>query len=268
MSLEVHALASGSSGNAVLVKAEGRALLIDAGLGPRTLLPALHRRGIGPDALDGVLLTHEHEDHLRGAAAISARLRAPVVANRATLSAASLRTELGRTQEMPTGSEVALGRFVVRSFPVSHDAVEPVGYVVEWEGVRIACATDVGCLSGELRAALRGAHLCIIEANHDLDWLWRGPYPPDRKERVASDRGHLSNQDAVTLMAERLEEGGPACFWLAHLSAVNNSPAFAWRYAVREMRARTAVPYLLEIALRDRPSVVWQPGSALQRNLF
>jgi len=268
MGLEVHAIASGSSGNAVLVKADGRSLLIDAGVGPRTLLPALQRRGVAPDTLDGVLLTHEHDDHLRGAAAVSARLRAPVLANRATLQASGDRLELSRTQEMETGDEVALGRFVVRSFPVPHDAAEPVGYVVEFNGIRIAYATDAGCPTDDLRAALRGAHLCILESNHDLDWLWRGPYPQMMKERIAGDRGHLSNLDAVTLIAERLEADGPTCFWLAHLSAVNNSPAFARRFANREIAARTRVLYRLEIALRDRPSVVWQPGSAVQLNLF
>src|SRR5689334_3134382 len=102
--IEVHALASGSSGNAVLVKAGDRGLLIDAGLGPRTLLPALHRRDIGVDQLDGILLTHEHDDHLKGAAAASSRLRAPVVANRATLQAASIRSEIRRVKEIDTGS--------------------------------------------------------------------------------------------------------------------------------------------------------------------
>ena len=262
-------LGSGSSGNAILVKAGGRGLLIDAGLGPRTLLPALARRDIGVDHLDAILLTHEHDDHLRGAAAVSSRLRSPVVANRATLNAASVRTELRRTAELPTGGEASFGEFWVRSFVIDHDAAEPVGYVVEAMGHRIAYATDVGRPCDGLREALRGAALCILEANHDLAWLKRGPYPPHMKERVASDQGHLSNADAARLLSERLDADGPTCIWLAHLSAVNNSPSFARRFVNEAIQAATRVPFALDIALRDRPSVQWFPGrTAAQLSLF
>lgn len=269
MSLEVHALASGSSGNAVLVVNEGRGLLIDAGVGVRTLLPALHRRGIGVDCLDAILLTHEHDDHLRGAAPVSYRLRAPLVANRATLEAASRRMELPCPSELPTGAEARFGAFTVRSFPISHDAAEPVGYIIEAADTRIAYATDIGCRTADLASALRGAHLCILEANHDVERLRRGPYTPTMKARVASDTGHLSNEDAALALAERLDEDGPTCIWLAHLSSVNNSPAFARRFVEATLAENTRVSYILDIALRDRPSVVWRPGQcAAQLALF
>ncbi len=269
MHIEVHSLASGSSGNAVLIRADGRGLLIDAGLSARTLGAALHARGIAPHALDGILLTHEHDDHFRGASRLSARMHCAVVANRATLQAADTRTELGLVKELPTGGEIALGPFRARSFCISHDAAEPVGYVVEVGGVKVAYATDCGCPCAPLREALRGADLCILESNHDREWLRRGPYPPHMKARVASDLGHLSNEDAAGLIAERLEENGPATVWLAHLSAVNNSPSFARRYMLAELSARTLVPCVLEIALRDRPSVVWTPGRVpVQPSLF
>lgn len=253
----------------MLVKSGGRGLLIDAGLGPRTLAPALHRRDIGVDQLDAVLLTHEHDDHLRGAAAVSSRLRAPVIANRATLAAASQRTELRHVKEMASGSEGRFGDFTVRSFQIDHDAAEPVGYVVEVAGYRIVYATDVGCPCDGLREGLRGANLCILESNHDLQWLRRGPYSPHMKERVAGSQGHLSNCSAAALLAERLDADGPACIWLAHLSAVNNSPSLARRYVTETIRAATRVPFALEIALRDRPSAMWRPGrAAAQLSLF
>lgn len=267
--VEVHALASGSSGNAVLVKAGGRGLLIDAGVGPRMLLPALHRRDIGVDQLDAILLTHEHDDHLKGAGPASSRLRAPVVANRATLAAANVRTDLRLSHELPTGCEARFGEFTVKSFRIDHDAAEPVGYSVVVRGAKIAYATDVGCPCDGLREALRGAALCIVEANHDLAWLKRGPYPPHMKERVASDSGHLSNADAAALLAERLDADGPTCIWLAHLSAVNNSPAFARRFVIGAIQSSTRVTFTLDIALRDRPSVSWRPGrTAAQLSLF
>ena len=268
-SLEVYSLASGSSGNAFLVKAGGRAILIDGGISGRLLSTAVTARGIRPGMLDGILLTHEHDDHLRGADIVSARFGCPIIANRATLQAASQRLELTETRGLETGDEMRLGEFTVRSFPVSHDAAEPVGYVIEVLRSRIAYATDTGCVTPALRNALRGADLCVLESNHDLDWLLRGPYPPLMKRRVASERGHLSNHDAANLLACRLDEDGPATIWLAHLSKVNNSPALARRYAVEQIAGRTRVPFHLEIALRDRPSVTWAPARRpIQLSLF
>jgi len=255
---EVFSLASGSSGNAMLVKAGGRGLLIDAGIAPRTLASALSARGIRPGMLDGILLTHEHDDHLRGAAGIGARYRCPAIANAATLQASAMRVELGETREIPTGGELTVGSFKVRSFRVSHDAAEPVGWVIESEGARIAYATDTGCVTLGLEEAISRAQLCIVESNHDLEWLVRGPYSPLMKRRVASELGHLSNHDAASLVAERLEESGPATIWLAHLSRVNNSPALARKSALAQIADRTRVPFTLEVALRDRPSVSWR----------
>jgi phosphoribosyl 1,2-cyclic phosphodiesterase len=269
MRIEVTSLASGSSGNAVLIRADDRFLLVDAGVGPRTLMPALKRLGVEPGSLCAVLMTHEHDDHLKGAPAVSHRMAAPVVANRSTLQAATLRVELPNTHELPTGSEEAFGPFTVRSFLISHDAAEPVGYTVEVDGTRITYATDVGCPSAELRQAMRHASLCVLESNHDVEWLRRGPYPAHMKIRVAGDQGHLSNHDAACLIAERLDLDGPACFWLAHLSQVNNSPAFARRYVEQEIVARTRTGYVLDVALRDRPSAVWRRGAvARQLTLF
>ncbi|MGC8666982.1 MAG: MBL fold metallo-hydrolase [Chthonomonadales bacterium] len=258
-SLEVHALGSGSSGNATLIRMNGRCLLIDAGIGPRRLVPWLQHRGVEPGCLEGVLITHEHEDHIRAAEAVGKRWAAPVVGNRATLEALCRRFDPPFTRELPTGADTRMGCFWVRSFPVSHDAADPVGYVVETGGVRIAYATDLGCVTPEVAGALRGAHLCVLEANHDLQWLLRGPYPPHMKARVASDTGHLSNTEAAHLIARLLDEGGPAAFWLAHLSAVNNSPALARRTVSQELSRLTGVPVCLEVALRDQPSVVWRP---------
>ena len=269
MRLEVHALASGSSGNAVLIKADGRAILIDAGLSGRLLMGGLRARGIGAGCLDAILLTHEHDDHLRGCSIVSERTGCAVVANRATLDAASYRAATQRELELETGGQLRIGAFTVQSFAVSHDAAEPVGYVVEVGGSRIAYATDTGRSTRGLREALRGANLCILESNHDLGWLLRGPYPPLMKLRVASDRGHLSNGDAAAILAERLEECGPTTIWLAHLSKVNNSPALARKFAMEAISSQTRIPFHLQVALRDRPSVTWTPGSQpLQPSLF
>lgn len=260
--VRVHALASGSSGNAFLVQAGETNLLLDAGLSQRMLASHLSRFGVGAAGLEAIFLTHEHVDHAASAGAMSRRATAPVVANAATLEAASQRSELPfATSELPTGSERGFGCIGVRSFPVSHDAAEPVGYVLEIGSQRIVYCTDVGSVTPAVQEALQGATLAIVESNHDLAWLLRGPYTQEMKARVASPTGHLSNADCAALLAQRLIEGGPLTVWLAHLSRVNNSPALARRSVLAGITIQTAVPLVLEIALRDHPSVSWRSGS-------
>lgn len=267
--VRVHALASGSSGNAFLVQAGPTNLLLDAGLAQRALASHLARLGVGADGLAAILLTHEHADHSASAGAMSRRSAAPVVANAATLEAASRRSEQAfATCELPTGGEISFGGIVVRSFSVPHDASEPVGYILDIGRHRIVYCTDVGSVTPAVRAALQGASLAIVEANHDLAWLLQGPYTPDMKERVASPTGHLSNADCADLLADRLIEGGSLTVWLAHLSRVNNSPSLARRSVLAQIAARTRVPVTLDIALRDHPSVSWKPdGTVLQTSL-
>jgi phosphoribosyl 1,2-cyclic phosphodiesterase len=152
---------------------------------------------------------------------------------------------------------------------VPHDAAECVGFVLTAGSASIVYATDVGHASPELRAALASADLAILEANHDLAWLQRGPYSADMKARIASPTGHLSNDDCADLLAEALEARGPLCIWLAHLSRVNNSPSLARRSVAARIRERTRVPFSLDIAVRDHPSVTWRSGArAVQLLLF
>ncbi len=268
--IAVHALASGSSGNATLVKAGDTNLLIDAGLPLRKLSQAMARYGVGVNNLDAILLTHEHADHSSGAGPISRRTGAPIVANARTLDAYAFRDALPvATQLLRTGGTLGIGSLSVRSFAVSHDAVEAVGFVVETHDCRVAYFTDAGMPTEELRGAIRGAKLAVMEANHDIDWLLRGPYTPEMKARVAAPTGHLSNGDCADLLAERLDEGGPLCVWLAHLSRVNNSPSLARRTVTARVKERTDVPFSLEVALRDHPSVSWRSGArAVQLSLL
>ena len=260
--MRVHALASGSSGNATLIQAGRTNILLDAGLPMRTLAGHLAKRGLGTSDLDAILLTHEHHDHVVGAGAMSRRTGAPLVANAATLAAYAERDFLPcATQEMPTGAVREFGAITVRSFPVSHDAAECVGYVLEAGNARMVYFTDSGCVTGAIRNALRGAQLAVVEANHDIDWLWRGPYSDEMKARVASETGHLSNADCAEMLAERLEAEGPLCIWLAHLSRANNSPSLAKRSVSAGIVSKTDIPFRLEVALRDSPSVFWRAGA-------
>ena len=268
--IRVYALASGSSGNATLVCAGETNVIIDAGLPLRKLAQAMARCGVGANNLDAILLTHEHVDHSSGAGPLARRTGAPIITNAATLQAYAYREELPfATRVLLTGGEIGIGALGVRSFAVSHDAVETVGFVLEKHGCRVAYFTDAGMPTMELRSAVRGANLAVMEANHDIDWLLRGPYSAEMKSRVASTTGHLSNSDCADLIAERLEEGGPLSVWLAHLSRVNNSPSLARRSVTQRVREQTRVPFNVEVALRDHPSVNWQSGArAVQLSLL
>ncbi len=250
-------LASGSSGNSMLITAGDHHLLLDAGIGPRILSAALSRRGVTPSSLQAMLLTHEHDDHIKGIAGVSRRFETDLVANRRTLSAVCQRMELQRTQELETGGERQFGNFLVRSFRISHDAVEPVGYTIRIGSTCISYVTDLGCSNEDVSASMAQAQLCVIESNHDLDWLMRGAYPPHMKARVSGEFGHLSNRDASELMVNRVANAGEATFWLAHLSAMNNSPSLALRKANKSLSQIKGACYKVEVAQRDRPSVVW-----------
>ena len=245
----------------MLVRAGNTNILIDAGLPVRSLANALLNRGVGVSELHGILLTHEHSDHTSGAGGLARRNKTPLIANAATFQAYTERDALPfMAQELPTGGTMAIGCIGIRSFSVSHDAADPVGYVIEAGNTRIVYFTDTGCVTPTIREALRGVNLAIVEANHDLEWLRRGPYPPHMKARVASDTGHLSNADCADLLAERLDEEGSCSIWLAHLSRVNNSATLARRTVQQRIAQHTRTPFSLDVALRDQISLTWTPG--------
>lgn len=271
--MRVYCLASGSSGNALLAVApEGGALLVDAGLGMRTLKRYAEERGIAPEALAGILVTHEHTDHAAGAIPFAVRYKVPLVATEGTLTA--LIAQDGREPPhriLPPGEETSLGPFGIRAVATSHDALEPCGFRVEADGAALVYATDTGAVTPALRAACPGAQLLVIEANHDIDRLRFGPYPEVLKRRILAHTGHLSNDDAVGLVLEHTGEHGPASVWFAHLSEVNNTPGMVRGYWKRRWQAEglRASPAAVEIAGRDTPSLQWHSGlRAVQRALF
>lgn len=259
--IEVYALGSGSSGNSTLVRAGHRYLLIDAGLSLKALSTALAKRGVYEGNLDGILLTHEHSDHSLNAGTLARRYRTHVYANAATLEAYQEREGVSfRSVELNNAQPRTVGHFCVESFSISHDAVDPVGYVVQAENSWITYCTDIGTSSDSLKKALNKADLAILEANHDIDMLLKGPYSPIMKARVASRMGHLSNQECGDLLAERVKSGKPVTIWLAHLSRVNNTPSLALRTVQRTIRQVTEMPYEIHVAMRDQPSLTWRKG--------
>jgi len=234
-------LASGSSGNALVVEHEGFAMLVDCGLAPRRLATLLREAGIAPTELGAVLFTHEHSDHVGGVNVVPRTHDIPFVMTPGTFRAnpfagGAPAFARRRVVEQPLGSTRTLGPFEVTSFPVSHDGEEVCGYLIEAGGFTTAVFTDLGVAEEHLREPLSKADLLVIEANHDEQMLWNGPYPWHLKRRVASDRGHLSNIACARFLCQVLPERGREV-WLAHLSKTNNFAPIASSTVRAELHA-------------------------------
>ena len=255
MGIRVVSLASGSSGNAYLVEAGGTVLLIDAGLSMRRLTNCLRQLGVELSEVRAVLLTHEHYDHVRGLEMLSWRCGLPVVGNEATLEAAG--PDPRRALVLPTGGSLQLGAVRVQSFGLPHDGCEPVGYSLEAEGMRICLATDLGHVPETLKEYVRASDLVILEANHDLESLYRGRYPRFLKQRIASQIGHLSNDQAASCL-EECASAKRQWVWLAHLSDANNSPRAALRTVRERLRSAGVATVDVRVAQRDCVSLIWQ----------
>ena len=221
-------LASGSSGNAALIESGGRAVLLDAGLSARELLRRVDAAGACDVRIEALLLTHEHVDHVRGARVLARRLNIPVIATEGTLREASrCLADVPETIAIARSERMDLAGMRVTSFATAHDASEPVGYAFQDRRARrVVIATDTGVVTESTREALRGANVVGIESNHDVTMLDRGPYPPFLKRRIASDHGHLSNDDAAEALRELAWSGLGSVFAL-HLSEQNNTPGAA-----------------------------------------
>lgn len=226
--LRVVVLGSGSSGNAVVVESDGRRLLIDAGFSCRELERRMRAVGVEPSTIEALVLTHEHEDHVRGAGRFALKHKLPLWATAGTLAGTEIPPDVvPRVTAIESGRIVEIAGFAVEPFLIPHDAREPVGFVVEdGQGRRVGLAGDIGCRSKLAWGKLVELDLLILETNHDLDLLRNGPYPWALKQRVAGRHGHLSNLEASDGLPELLCERLRALV-LYHLSRVNNTAALA-----------------------------------------
>ncbi len=254
MGIRLAVLGSGSAGNATCIEGEGARILVDAGFSGRELTGRLRSIGVEPRTVDAVIITHEHGDHVRGAAVFSRTWGVPVYCTRATARASGLdRARLHAAVAIEPERAFSIGGLTVRPFRVPHDAAETIGCSVEGNGSRVGYATDLGHGADEVRLGLLDCDLLILESNHDVEMLRAGPYPESVKRRVLSRHGHLDNESAAELAAASAT-GRTRRVLLAHVSRTNNRPDLALAAARRGFeRAGRPVP---AIAAADQ----WRPS--------
>ena len=266
MSLRIRSLASGSNGNAFLVRTTTSALLIDAGLSARMLERLLRAHGVEPSTLTAIVLSHEHHDHAQGAGPLARRYGVPIVCTAGTARALATTMSGVELRRLHTDG-VSVGDVELWSFPLPHDATEPVGMLQRHGEHMIGIALDFGHVQPHIVEALQHADLVIVEANHDRERLLATAYPWATKHRILSDQGHLSNLQAAQLLAALAQDGRPRDVWLAHLSEkANDHPPGVIR-SIRNLLDIEGVAWLkLAVALRGTPSATWHSDLALQQS--
>jgi len=256
--LRVVPLGSGSRGNATLVEFGATRLLVDAGLSARALTRRLAEIGVEASTVAGIFISHEHQDHARGVELFSKKNAIPVCCSRATLDALDLAPRhLGGWCELPAGGSCELDSVVVRTFPVPHDAAEPVGFILQGDGIRVGVATDLGHATSQVLEQLRGCHVLMIESNYDPGMLRRGGYPRTLQQRVSGRTGHLSNDEAAALLRHTIDDSCQAVI-LAHLSENNNTPLLARKSAAQALDTAGQLGVALRVAVADAPTLAVQ----------
>lgn len=219
-------LGSGSRGNALLVEAGNTRLLVDAGFGPREMSRRLERLGLKAEAVDAVLVTHEHSDHIGGVFACARRFDWAVLLTHGTLAACADAGADTRVTIIDSHESLSVGDICVHPFPVPHDAREPVQFVLADGARRLGVLTDAGHVTPHMVAMLEACDALVLECNHDAGMLEQGSYPRALKRRVGGPWGHLDNVAAASLLS-RIGHSRLRHVVAAHLSAENNRPALA-----------------------------------------
>ena len=228
-------LGSGSRGNATYLETGGTSILIDAGMSGIELQKRLSAIGVELAAINAILVTHEHNDHIQGVGVLSRRAKIPVYANSATFSAASkIIHNLFSYNEFETGRPFFFRSLEIHPFSISHDTEDPVGFRISNGDVSFGYCTDTGKVSRLMLHRLASCQALVLESNHDIEMLQNGTYPPYLKQRIRSSHGHLDNTKAAVFLQELAHEKLQHVV-LAHLSEENNHPEIAFHSAVQAL---------------------------------
>ncbi len=238
-------IASGSSGNCIYVGSEATHLLVDVGISGKKTEAGLHELEITGEDIDGILITHEHSDHVAGLGVLSRKYHIPIFATGGTIRAilkngGKNAPDASLFHQIEADRKIIIKDLTVSPMRISHDAAEPVAYRIGYGKKKVAICTDLGIYNEYTVECLKGMDALLLEANHDINMLQVGPYPYYLKQRILGDRGHLSNENAGRLLNRILHDNLKAVV-LGHLSKENNMPELAYE-AVR-----------MEVTLGDGP---------------
>jgi phosphoribosyl 1,2-cyclic phosphodiesterase len=253
--LKACALRSGSSGNAIFISSGKTRLLVDAGVCLRSIEQALEEIDEKAGQLNGILITHEHSDHVSGLGVLLRRHPIPLYLTRGTWQAIQCSIGQGVASQVHLIEDKKpsiIGDMMVASFKIPHDAAEPVGFRIQSSQGDVAVFTDAGHLEDQMLAEVAGCKIIFVEANYDQAMLLAGTYPAMLKQRILSEYGHLSNDDCATAVC-RLLSGGTEHFVLSHISKDNNYPELALLTVsskLREIGARPGHDCRLSVARR------------------
>ena len=257
---------SGSSGNCYYLSTATDGLLIDIGVGIRTLKKHFRDYGVNLSMIHHILITHDHADHIKSVGSFSSDYHVPVYATERVHQGINHNYCVQRKvaddlkRYVTPGVSFQVGDFKVTPFPVPHDANENVGYQIEAEGVCFVIITDVGTVTEDVKQRISQANYLVMEANHDVEMLRQGPYPEYLKNRILSPNGHLSNTDCGKAIAENMTEGLHHV-WLCHLSEENNHPELARKTVETTLRSYGIIPgkdLELEVLKRKMPSGIYE----------
>jgi phosphoribosyl 1,2-cyclic phosphodiesterase len=260
MAVSVTVLGSGSKGNSTVISSSNTRILVDAGFSCRETFRRMSAAGLAPEALDAIVVSHEHNDHVNGVFMLARKLDIPVFMTAGThhdwWRATRDKYEgegLHKLETFSSGCGFVIGDVEIMPFTIPHDAVDPVGFRFTAEGVRVAIVTDLGYMPENVKYYIQGCDCLMIESNHDLEMLRSGPYPWSVKQRVLSKKGHLSNE-ALAEFFTRDYDGGAAYLVLAHLSEQNNHPEIAKDTAEKALDGRLKLMQnRIVLALQDEP---------------
>ena len=231
--VRIWSLGSSSRGNSFLIECGETTVLVDAGFSARELERKLRSCGVEPAAVDAILISHEHVDHIRGAGRFAHRNGARVFCSPKVVRAVAGEFELDWSP-LAAGEDVLVGGIRVHPFSVPHDAADPFGLRIEADGLSIAVCTDLGVPTPLVEYNLARSNVWLLESNHDPDMLVGGPYPWHLKQRIASEFGHLSNRAAAELIGRNAHDGLVAVM-LVHISETNNDPSLAYAAAAEAL---------------------------------
>ncbi len=240
MTMHMSVLASGSTGNAIYVETEEHSFLVDAGLSGKQMELLFQQIGRSMKDLSGLLVTHEHSDHIKGLGIVARRYNLPVFANEKTWAA--MESSIGKVDPeqkfiFPMESVKTFGSLDIESFGVSHDAAEPMFYVFHQNGKKLVLVTDTGYVSDRMKGIIEGADAYVFESNHDVGMLRMCRYPWSIKRRILSDVGHVSNEDAAFAMSDVVRDNTKRIY-LAHLSKDNNMKDLARMSVMQTLQER------------------------------